>query len=90
MIDDPELGASKLAEKNAMSLRTLNRKLMPRSVDGRRPIRQYRLQKKPDPLKKAAMYPRPPIWSVLKHRLISASVSRTSTVFRQDYFATAR
>jgi CheY-like chemotaxis protein len=46
MIDDPQLGASKLAEKNAMSLRTLNRKL--NALIGMTAgdlIRQYRLQK---------------------------------------------
>lgn len=46
MIDDPQLGASKLAEKNAMSLRTLNRKL--NAIIGLTSgdlIRQYRLQK---------------------------------------------
>jgi DNA-binding response OmpR family regulator/two-component sensor histidine kinase len=46
MIDDPQLGASKLAEKNAMSLRTLNRKL--HSITGLTAgdlIRKYRLQK---------------------------------------------
>ncbi|HZE85110.1 MAG TPA: ATP-binding protein, partial [Puia sp.] len=46
MIDDPELGASKLAEKNAMSLRTLNRKLNATiGLTAGDLIRQYRLQK---------------------------------------------
>ena len=46
MIDDSQLGASKLAEKSAMSLRTLNRKL--NALIGMTAgdlIRQYRLQK---------------------------------------------
>lgn len=46
MIDDPQLGASKLAEKNAMSLRTLNRKLNAMiGLTAGDLIRQYRLQK---------------------------------------------
>ncbi len=46
MIDDPQLGASKLAEKNAMSLRTLNRKLNATiGLTAGDLIRQYRLQK---------------------------------------------
>jgi YesN/AraC family two-component response regulator len=46
MIDDPELGASTLAEKNAMSLRTLNRKLNTMiGLTAGDLIRQYRLQK---------------------------------------------
>lgn len=46
MIDDPQLGASKLAEKNAMSLRTLNRKLNAMTgLTAGDIIRQYRLQK---------------------------------------------
>ena len=46
MIDDPQLGASKLAEKNAMSLRTLNRKLNALiGLTAGDLIRQYRLQK---------------------------------------------
>jgi signal transduction histidine kinase/DNA-binding NarL/FixJ family response regulator/streptogramin lyase len=46
MIDDPQLGASKLAEKNAMSLRTLNRKLNTMiGLTAGDLIRQYRLQK---------------------------------------------
>jgi signal transduction histidine kinase/CheY-like chemotaxis protein/ligand-binding sensor domain-containing protein len=46
MIDDPQLGASKLAEKNAMSLRTLNRKLNTMiGMTAGDMIRQYRLQK---------------------------------------------
>jgi signal transduction histidine kinase/ligand-binding sensor domain-containing protein/DNA-binding NarL/FixJ family response regulator len=46
MIDDPQLGASKLAEKNAMSLRTLNRKLNTLiGLTAGDLIRQYRLQK---------------------------------------------
>jgi signal transduction histidine kinase/CheY-like chemotaxis protein/ligand-binding sensor domain-containing protein/methylphosphotriester-DNA--protein-cysteine methyltransferase len=46
MIDDPQLGASKLAEKNAMSLRTLNRKLNAMTgLTAGDIIRQYRLRK---------------------------------------------
>lgn len=46
MIDDSQLGASKLAEKNAMSLRTLNRKLNALiGLTAGDLIRQYRLQK---------------------------------------------
>jgi len=46
MIDDPQLGASKLAERNAMSLRTLNRKLnVTIGLTAGDLIRQYRLQK---------------------------------------------
>jgi AraC-like DNA-binding protein len=46
MIDDPQLGASKLAEKNAMSLHTLNRKLNTLiGLTAGDLIRQYRLQK---------------------------------------------
>lgn len=46
MIDDPQLGATKLAEKNAMSLRTLNRKLNALiGLTAGDLIRQYRLQK---------------------------------------------
>ena len=46
MIDDPQLGASRLAEKNAMSLRTLNRKLNALiGLTAGDLIRQYRLQK---------------------------------------------
>jgi signal transduction histidine kinase/ligand-binding sensor domain-containing protein/DNA-binding NarL/FixJ family response regulator len=46
MIDDPQLGASRLAEKNAMSLRTLNRKLNTLiGLTAGDMIRQYRLQK---------------------------------------------
>ena len=46
MIDDPQLGASKLAEKSAMSLRTLNRKLNATiGLTAGDVIRQYRLQK---------------------------------------------
>jgi AraC-like DNA-binding protein len=46
MIDDSQLGASKLAEKNAMSLRTLNRKLNTMiGMSAGHLIRQYRLQK---------------------------------------------
>jgi signal transduction histidine kinase/AraC-like DNA-binding protein len=46
MIDDSQLGASKLAEKNAMSLRTLNRKLNTMiGMTAGDLIRQYRLQK---------------------------------------------
>jgi signal transduction histidine kinase/DNA-binding NarL/FixJ family response regulator/streptogramin lyase len=46
MIDDSQLGASKLAEKNAMSLRTLNRKLNAMiGLTAGDLIRQYRLQK---------------------------------------------
>ncbi|HET6252920.1 MAG TPA: ATP-binding protein, partial [Puia sp.] len=46
MIDDPQLGASMLAEKNAMSLRTLNRKLQAMiGLTAGDLIRQYRLQK---------------------------------------------
>lgn len=46
MIDDPQLGASKLAEKNAMSLRTLNRKLNAMiGLTAGDLIKQYRLQK---------------------------------------------
>jgi CheY-like chemotaxis protein/methylphosphotriester-DNA--protein-cysteine methyltransferase len=53
MIDDPQLGASKLAEKNAMSLRTLNRKLnMMIGMTAGDLIRQYRLQKSLALLKK--------------------------------------
>ncbi|HEX9512418.1 MAG TPA: ATP-binding protein [Puia sp.] len=46
MIDDSQFGASKLAEKNAMSLRTLNRKLSATiGLTAGDLIRQYRLQK---------------------------------------------
>lgn len=46
MINDSQLGASKLAEKNAMSLRTLNRKLNAMTgLTAGDLIRQYRLQK---------------------------------------------
>lgn len=46
MITDAQLGASKLAEKNAMSLRTLNRKLHALiGLTAGDLIRQYRLQK---------------------------------------------
>jgi AraC-like DNA-binding protein len=46
MIDDPSLGASKLAALNAMSLRTLNRRLNAMlGVTACDLIRQYRLQK---------------------------------------------
>ena len=46
MIDDSQLGASRLAEKNAMSLRTLNRKLHTMiGMTAGDLIRQYRLQK---------------------------------------------
>jgi len=46
MIDDPQLGPSKLAERNAMSLRTLNRKLnVTIGLTAGDLIRQYRLQK---------------------------------------------
>jgi DNA-binding response OmpR family regulator len=52
MIDHPDLGASKLAEKNAMSLRTLNRKLNALiGLTAGDLIRQYRLQKSLDLLK---------------------------------------
>lgn len=53
MIDDPQLGASKLAEKNAMSLRTLNRKLNAMiGLTAGDLIRQYRLKKSLTLLKK--------------------------------------
>ena len=52
MIDDPQLGASRLAEKNAMSLRTLNRKLNALiGLTAGDLIRQYRLQKSVDLLR---------------------------------------